>query len=192
MLVPLLAADYVVRDLRASSVAVYGQFTLEREDCIKRDPPVAVLHNASCLKKARLDWEAADKRISIRYEDDGEMLLRTVSYPDKAKNSRACQRSNFDVVAFKVQSGTNEEWQKAAKAFGAMLARCSTLGASQIAAYRAEFEGSARHYGQADAAFRTLATSMFRSLRRCTVRKIFPRGDPFSRTRCTHEEGPKS
>ncbi|WP_143090190.1 hypothetical protein [Sphingomonas rubra] len=79
-LLAIFAQDYVLRYLQKKPVAAYGPFELEREDCIASDPPVSVLHYASCRPMARLSWSSADGQIAIKYEDNGFLLIRAQTH----------------------------------------------------------------------------------------------------------------
>lgn len=185
----LLAQDYILRDAQISAVATYGAFRLEREDCVPRDPPVAVLHYASCIAKARLTWASADGKVSVVYEDNGELLTRSYRYPIRAKLSGNCELGG-SYTAYSVRPGRATAWQAGAKAFRVTLTRCSAIKMEQIAAYAAEFADAAPDYERVTVGFRSLASSMFKSLRRCTQLKYSPRhGGPDARVTCIRREG---
>jgi hypothetical protein len=186
-LLALFAQDYILRDVQTSAVASYGAFKLEREDCVKRTPEVAVLHYSHCFPKARLKWSSEDGRVFITYEDNGELLLRTLSYPIHPEAPESCGAGNFH-TAYRPRSATDAEWQKSAKAFREALTRCSALTPMQIGSYEAEFTEAAPHYGEAASGFRSLALAMFSNLRRCTRQKWTSRYN--GRTVCTRVEGP--
>lgn len=185
----LLAQDYLLRDAQASVTATYGRFQLEREGCVERDPPVAVLHYAPCVAKARLIWLSSDERVSVQYEDNGELLSRSYKYPIRANLPNWCALGG-SYTAYGAQPASAAAWQAGAKAFGLILARCSAIGADKIHAYEAEFAKSALDYERASIGLRSAAFSMFRSLRRCTQLKYSPRhGGPNATVTCTRREG---
>ncbi|MGY4395330.1 hypothetical protein ACVWZA_000491 [Sphingomonas sp. UYAg733] len=189
VLLTLVAQDYILRDQQTSAVAAYGPYELEREDCVERSPPVAVLHYAHCVSKVRLRWSSEDGRVFILYEDNGALLFRTFSYPTRPKMPGSCRLGGI-YAAYQARSATNADWQKNGKAFGATLTRCSSLTPSQIASYQAEFASAASYYSQAASGLRSLAIAMFTNLRRCTEQKWNSRAG--GRTICTREEGPAS
>jgi hypothetical protein len=184
----LFVQDYVLRDAQTSAVAAYGAFKLEREDCVEHNPPVAVLHYASCIAKVRLKWSSADEKVSILYEDNGELLTRSYQYPIRADLPDTC-RLGGSHTAYSAKPSSAAAWQAGAKAFAATLARCSVIKIEQIAAYEAEFAAAAPDYERATVGLRSVASSMFKGLRRCTRLKSSPRYGPDATVICTRREG---
>ena len=187
-LLVLIAQDYVLRDLHKEPVAAYGPFTLEREDCIARDPPVAVLHYAPCRPIARLSWSSADAQIAITYEDNGGWLRQRLFFPTAVKMPEPCSLGGY--IAYRVTASSSLDWRNSEKSVVATLARCSRLTPSQIASYRGEFVAASPYYGEAAKGLRSLAVSMFGDLRRCTAQKPISRHDPMAGFTCIREEGP--
>ncbi len=185
----MLAQDYILRDIQTSAVAAYGAFQLEREDCVARDPPVAVLHYASCMKKVRLTWSSADGKVSVFYEDDGMLLTRSYRYPVREDMLDKCiPRRSY--TAYRARPSGAADWQAGTKAFGKTLARCSVIEPTQIESYMVEFAASAPDFERATVAFRSVASTMFNGLRRCTRLKYSPRhGGPDATVICTRQEG---
>ena len=185
----LLVQDYILREPRTSTVAAYGAFRLEREDCIEH-PEIAVLHYPHCFPKARLIWSSADGKISARYEDNGYLLTVGYDYPIRAKAPEPCS-DRLSLAAYGLWPAGAGSWRAGTRTFVAALTRCSTFDPAQIAAYKAEFEAAAPHYKQAAAGLRSLATTMFKTLRRCTSQQAWPRhGGADAVITCTREEGP--
>ncbi|MGH6614028.1 hypothetical protein [Sphingomonas sp.] len=189
IILALLAQDYMLRDSQTSPVAAYGAFRLEREDCVESNPPVAVLHYAACVAKLRLTWSSADGKISALYEDDGETLTRSYRYPIRANLPDTCVLGGY-YTAYRARPGSARDWRSGTKAFGLTLARCSAIEPEQIKAYQAEFADAALDYERAAVGLRSVASSMFKSLRRCTQLKYSPRhGGPDATATCTRREG---
>lgn len=188
MALALLAQDYVLRDEQTSAVAAYGAFKLEREDCVERNPPVAVLHYASCTAKVRLKWSSADEKVSILYEDNGELLTRSYQYPIRANLPDTC-RLGGSYTAYSAKPGSAAAWQAGVKAFAVTLARCSAIKTEQIAAYEAEFYAAAPDYERATIGLRSVASSMFKNLRRCTRLRSSRDGGPDATVTCIRREG---
>jgi hypothetical protein len=185
----LLAQDYILRDAQTNAVATYGAFQLERENCVERNPPIAVLHYASCKAKVRLTWSSADRKISIVYEDDGELLTRSYRFPVREDSLNECNLGGF-YTAYRARPDGAADWQAGKKAFGKTLARCSVIEPKEIKAYEIEFAAAAPDYEPASLALRSIASSMFNGLRRCTRLKYSPRyGGPDATVTCTRQEG---
>jgi hypothetical protein len=186
-----VAQDYILRVAETSAVAVYGPFRLERENCVEhRD--VAVLHYASCFPKARLVWSSADGLATVWYEDNGGSLTGGYRYPLRKGVPDACF-PDAPYIAYGPQPGRAEDWRNRAKEFGERLARCGPLDAAQRAAYETEFAAAADHYEAAAGGLRSLARTMFHTLRRCTRFKYSERyPSPGARATCSREEGPAS
>jgi hypothetical protein len=130
----MLAQDYVLRDGQTSAVATYGAFRLEREDCVERDPPIAVLHYASCTAKVRLTWSSADRKVFVQYEDNGELLSRSYRYPIRENLPDRCALGG-SYMAYCVRSSNAAGGQAATNTFGATLGRCSAIKPDQIETY---------------------------------------------------------
>ncbi|MBB3588990.1 hypothetical protein [Sphingomonas sp. BK481] len=188
-LLAFIAQDYVLRDLQKTPVAAHGPFKLEREDCIARDPPVAVLHYAPCRAIARLSWPSADGQLTITYEDNGRELIRTFSFPISLKMPDSC--SLGDYTAYQAKPGSDASWHNSEKGIVATLVKCSRLTSSQIASYKGEFLAATPYYNEAATGLRSLAVSMFGNLRRCTAQKQVSR-NPMDGFTCIREEGPAS
>jgi hypothetical protein len=185
----MLAQDYILRDAQTSAVAAYGAFQLEREDCVVSDPPIAVLHYTSCMARVRLTWSSADGEISVLYEDNGNLLTRSYRYPVHEEMLDKCRLGGY-YMAYSAQSGRAADWQAGTKAFGKVLANCSVIEPKQIESYMVEFEAAAPDFERAAVALRSVASTMFKSLRRCTRLKYSPRhGGPDATVTCTRHEG---
>lgn len=185
----LLVQDYVARDARTTIVATYGAFRLEREDCVARDPPVAVLHYKSCLAKVRLRWSSADEKVSVLYEDNGALLTRSYKYPIRANLPDTCNLGG-SFTAYGARPGIAAAWQAGQIAFGSTLARCSAIEPTKIEAYKAEFADAAPDFERATSDFRSIASAIFKGLRRCTRLKYSPRlGGPDAKVTCTRRGG---
>jgi len=180
----LVIQDYFLRDLQTKPVAAFGSFKLEREDCVIVDPPVPVLHYASCRATARLTWSSKDDLIEIRYEDSGGQLSRVFNYPLGTKLPPSC--TSTWITAYKNKAGSDEDWRKSGEDFTSTLTKCSRLTPAHITSYRDEFLAAAPYYGRATAGLRSLALAMFGSLWRCTAFK----SAPLERVICTRKEGP--
>ena len=185
----MLAQDYILRDAQTSPVAAYGAFRIEREDCVGRSPPVAVLHYDSCIPKVRLLWSSADKKVSVLYEDNGHLLLRSLRYPIREDRLDTCHPGGR-YTAYGASPGRAIDWQTGTKAFGKILQRCSIIEPQKIESYQTEFAAAAPDYERAIVAFRWAAAAVFKSLRRCTRQKYSPRhGGPDAIVTCTRHEG---
>ena len=189
-LIAFIAQDYVLRDLQRSPVAAQGPFKLEREDCIARDPPVAVLHYAPCRPMARLIWSSSDGQILIKYEDDGGWLGRYFLFPTAPDMPNSCGLAGF--TAYQTKPGSSGDWQNSGRAFVSTLEKCSRLTSLQIASYKNEFLEAAPYYGEAATSLRSLAVSMFGNLRRCTAQKEVTKNNPMNGFTCVRQEGPSS
>ncbi len=111
---------------QTSVAATYGAFRLEREDCVEQQPRVAVLHYASCVAKVGLIWSSADGKVSILYEDNGNLLTRSYRYPIRANLPETCELGG-SYTALPSAAGQRRGLAKSGgrRPFGTTLARCS-------------------------------------------------------------------
>lgn len=185
----LLVQDYILREPQTSAVAAYGAFRLEREDCIEH-PEIAVMHYPHCFSKARLIWSSADGRISARYEDNGYLLTLAYEYPIRPGVPDLCYDTR-SLGTYRSKRASAARWRAGTRGFVSALKRCSSFDPAQIAAYKAEFEAAAPHYKQAATGLRSLATTMFKTLRRCKWQEAWPGHQGLDAVvTCMREEGP--
>jgi hypothetical protein len=141
------------------------------------------------MAKVRLTWLTADGKISILYEDNGNLLTRSFRYPIREDMLNKCRLGGY-ITAYRAQPSRATDWQAGTKAFGKVLANCSVIEPKQIDSYVDEFEAAAPYFERATVALRSVASTMFKSLRRCTRLKYSPRyGGPDATVTCTRHEG---
>ena len=185
----LLGLDYIARDPVTKPVATYGAFRVEREDCVPRDPPVAVLHYAHCFSKARLIWSSTDGKIKAVYEDNGGLLTRRWSFTYRQSTVDNCAGTN-GLTAYRATPASAADWQQGTRPFAAMLTRCTLLEPDQVAAYQTEYQTAVADYPAAAGRLRTLAQEMFGGLDRCVEQRLMPR--TWADMTCVRHAGPAS
>ena len=187
LLLALLLQGYYHREPRISPVAQRGPFLIEREDVIRTDLPV--LHEMLIFPKARLIWSSADGLVQAFYEDDGAYLSL-----DFRMNRERHDRSGFDChvsggyTPYARRAGGEETWKRGIPVFRKALTDCY-FDAVRSMAYEAEFAAAAPRFGEANAAFRSLAIDMFKGLRRC-VRQRTRYSMGYQQTECARWSDP--
>lgn len=189
MLLALLALVQIAAaqpDTGAVTVGRYGPFVVEREAFEATGTPV--MHVPSSWKKTRLIWTSADGLVQAVYEDSGETLQFEVRTRRQAGQPVSCWTGRR-LTAYQGRAANARAWIRGSRGLATALKQCGGITDARIAVYQQDYGAAAARFPEANAAFETLATSVFGSLRRCVAQRVVPDMSPLVLT-CTRTAGP--